>query len=455
VGPAPTAEAGRAAKFQQQSTSLFCELSGDDGTAFVYAEANSVWGDFVAVDFYDTEADPGDWPPTLFGWTHELDLTADRSQMSASIELQDAEGSPAGTAELLADLAPDGPAEPVNERFRDGNRLFRYTGAFQPLAVTGTLSLPGEIEFELVDCSAGHSELSVFENNPTGVFEGVLVHCSLETDDGFLSLFGLADRHGAFTDVFFAPAEGDEVAGYGEGVLSRTQWSVSVELYEIFGAASLGTADIEADLIPSGERHTFTVQGRGYRYKVWVEPISVDGNVRLQMGDLDESLTLDDEVCWAEEFRVVARINERIGPKPGGKPPVNDTPEGALGLAVPSTQNVQTRGASPIGEAETGCLDYGDFGSVPMGYTLWYTITGTGGTITLDTAGSDFDTVVAVYVLDGADLVEVDCNDDVFLDVGHTRQAMLSLDTEAGVTYYVQAGGWTESEFGRLRLRTW
>ena len=38
--------------------------------------------------------------------------------------------------------------------------------------------------------------------------------------------------------------------------------------------------------------------------------------------------------------------------------------------------------------------------------SVWYTVEGTGGELTVDTAKSNFDTVLAVYVMDGDGLVE-------------------------------------------------
>jgi len=51
---------------------------------------------------------------------------------------------------------------------------------------------------------------------------------------------------------------------------------------------------------------------------------------------------------------------------------------------------------------------------VPFGHTAWWTFTGSGGDVTMDTAGSDFDTVVGVYVLNGGAFEQVGCVDDVF-----------------------------------------
>ena len=67
--------------------------------------------------------------------------------------------------------------------------------------------------------------------------------------------------------------------------------------------------------------------------------------------------------------------------------------------------SVATKGASPDFEAPYECLTFeedGEIFEIPVGHTVWYRVVGTGGTITVDTAGSDFDTVIAVYTADGA-----------------------------------------------------
>ena len=91
---------------------------------------------------------------------------------------------------------------------------------------------------------------------------------------------------------------------------------------------------------------------------------------------------------------------------------------------------------------------------------LWYKITGTGAPVTIDTAGSNFDTVIGVFERDGADYTELACNDDVFFEpVGSTYQAALTFDTVAGQTYYIEVGGFQNffdpdnPEFGLLKLK--
>ena len=90
-----------------------------------------------------------------------------------------------------------------------------------------------------------------------------------------------------------------------------------------------------------------------------------------------------------------------------------------------------------------------------MGHTVWFRVQGTGSEVTVDTAGSDYDTVAAAYVSDGAGgFTEVACVDDVPLDpFGRTLQAAITFPTEIGTTYYVQIGGFPDDlTYGNLRV---
>jgi hypothetical protein len=91
---------------------------------------------------------------------------------------------------------------------------------------------------------------------------------------------------------------------------------------------------------------------------------------------------------------------------------------------------------------------------LPFAHTAWWTFTGTGGDVTIDTAGSDFDTIVAVYVSEGGSFAQVGCVDDVFdPETGEgSFQASITVATEAAQTYFIQAGGFGDSA-GTLRLR--
>jgi hypothetical protein len=68
--------------------------------------------------------------------------------------------------------------------------------------------------------------------------------------------------------------------------------------------------------------------------------------------------------------------------------------------------------------------------------------------MTVDTAGSSFNTVLGVYDRKGDTLVEIACVDDL---VGETLQARVTFATEPGEVYLVQVGGYA-GQFGNLRV---
>ena len=76
--------------------------------------------------------------------------------------------------------------------------------------------------------------------------------------------------------------------------------------------------------------------------------------------------------------------------------------------------------------------------------TLWFKWTApTNGNMTIDTFGSDFDTMLGVYTGTGiGDLVEVALNDDADDDI---RQSCVYFNAEEGVTYFIMAGGFSDS----------
>jgi hypothetical protein len=181
--------------------------------------------------------------------------------------------------------------------------------------------------------------------------------------------------------------------------------------------------------------------------------------------DIEGTLTLgtmafDLGACVGIDIRVKFIDTFPRGPKPGGKLPANDLPGGAKLLAVGSRTSVATKGASPAFEEPFECLTFeedGEVFEVPVGNTVWYRIVGTGDPVTVDTAGSDYDTVIAVYTSDGAggfDPVPGACVDDVPLEpLGRTLQAAVTFDTVQGTVYYVQIGGYPQSfPYGNLRV---
>ena len=83
-----------------------------------------------------------------------------------------------------------------------------------------------------------------------------------------------------------------------------------------------------------------------------------------------------------------------------------------------------------------------------LGATAWYTVTpAADGFMGVDTALSDYDTVVAVYTGTPGSFVEQACGDD---EAG--QQSHVSLAVTAGTTYYIMVGAKNEGAGGNLHL---
>lgn len=157
-----------------------------------------------------------------------------------------------------------------------------------------------------------------------------------------------------------------------------------------------------------------------------------------------------DATCQALEVVSRELVRPANGPKPGGPAPANDTVAGAPRLAPGTTARSTNRGAAVEPETRMTC-------AADPGRTLWWTFVGTGRPVRLDTAGSRFDTAIAVYERRGGRLRPVACNDDVdpgFPYPKSTLQGRLEVPTVAGRVYSVQVGG-VFSDFGRLVLTLW
>ena len=123
--------------------------------------------------------------------------------------------------------------------------------------------------------------------------------------------------------------------------------------------------------------------------------------------------------------------------------PTSDMFAGAITIsALPytdtgrSTVNATTEAGEDV---DPSCTDF-------IGKTVWYRfVVGSSGTFTADTLGSNFDTVIVVYqgtTLGG--LSEVACDDDGGGAAGGPSK-ITSFSVSAGLTYYVQVGGWRSS----------
>lgn len=440
-----TALADRPSKFSEHFVFFECGLPGD---VFVTASFSSEFGSSASVG-----------TPDFFGETADVTVSeaGGGATMDAVIPLTDIDGNPAGEAVLHAVLTATG-AETLVEPFRDGNRWIKTTGVLREMAISGMLDLPGGS----VDLADGHcfgeiGDLDVFETNPRATVihnEGVFIDCNWETAEGFAHLFVINDTFGQFADAFLEiPGEHLLFTTGDAGVtISAESLDASIPMFdEITGFDESAAAS--ATFEPLGDPVSFVLVGQNSHEKNVQQRLIPNGEFIFSTG---HSFALDADACFAATFDFHTVFTAPSGPKPGGPTPFNDTPEGALELEIGHSINQQTKGTAVAPEVPAATCPEGEFDV--MGHTVWYTFTGTGDPVTIDTAGSNFDTMVAVY--DDA-LSEIACDDDVVLDpIGFVFQAALTIETVEGAAYYVQAGGFdplpftgiSTPEFGRLRL---
>ena len=431
-------------RFSEHFVFFECGLPGD---VFVTAFLSSEFGSGASVG-----------TPDFSGETPDVTVSeaGGGATMDAVIPLTDFDGNSAGEAVLHAVLTPTG-EETVLEPFREGNRWIKETGVIRQMAISGSLDLPGES----IDLSTGHcfgeiGDVEVFATEPHAFVignSGVFIDCSWETPDAFASLFVASDEGGTFADAVLEVPGEHLLFTTGEADVAMNAESLEVSIPMFDEITGLGeSAAASAALEPLGDPVTFFVVAQNQHEKNIQQRLIPDGELIFSTG---QSFALDADSCFAATFDFHTVFTAPSGPKPGGPTPVNDTPEGALELEIGRSINQQTGGTAVAPELPaTTCPEFFD----AFGHTVWYTFTGTGDPLTVETAGSNFDTMLAVY---DAELTEIACEDDVGLDpVGFSLQAALTIDTIEGATYYVQVGGFdpviftgvSTPQFGRLRI---
>jgi hypothetical protein len=448
-----------ALRFSDHAVNIFCDAFGEEGELHLFAGVGVAFGPEAFLDAWAAPVDL-ELPPDISGFSDQVVVVeADGgATLTATIPLVDPDGAPVGDAVITADLTPTGEVI-VLEPFRDGNRWIKTTGTVAFMNVTGTLDLPGAFpDFLLEDLGCGGEifDAEVFETQPHAFVngnEGIVVFCFWESDGTFAHLFAVDDEFGTFADASLFTEGVRDFFGSTDAVsLDATSLTVEVPLIN-FRTNEPGTASAAATLSPLGAPVTSTILTQNSVDRVTEQGLLTDGTLAFSTGD---QFAMDDEHCFAAIFDSHFTFTPSAGPKPGGKAPVNDTPDGALPIGIGGSVNAQTGGTAPDPEMQvTTCPEGAPFDAV--GHTLWYSFTGTGDPVTIDSAGSNFDTVVAVY---DDELNELACIDDnEFEPVGVTFQGALTVDTVEGATYYVQAGGFlqffdpeAEAEFGRLRL---
>jgi hypothetical protein len=294
--------------------------------------------------------------------------------------------------------------------------------------------------------------------------DGVDLDCSLESVVATGHLVASArDRSNgtgyAFVDVFVDPTD-DAAPILGGGTetpstLTKQGLAATFEMADDATGNVIGSGTVAATFKVTHSQHFVAIYQSGTQKGIYYT-LSVVGSLSVTSGA--NHYTFDMAGCDASAAHVRSSFHDPRPPKPGAKVPTNDLPASALPIAAGGRFRVQTDNAALDPEAE--CIQTFEEGpySLPFGRTVWFKVTGTGRPITVDPAGSDFDTVVAAYRVTGAGLEQLACIDDGTGPLNTPKQASVTIDTQVGATYLVQVGGIgdvPDSEFGHLRVKVY
>jgi hypothetical protein len=362
------------------------------------------------------------------------DLTITAGAVSGTIPMlrftPGEEPVPAGAASVDLALTPLG--EPVRDRtsLRTNENVRSSTIAFtQPVAVSGSVAVNGTTYSEVPECLGAHDTFTTRTTNPDtrvgGIGSGSTfdAFCVLGDSEGALQLA----RDGKDSIGFFETFSEDNSVF---GVIDEAIWrpgTLSGTYHLESGGSGTATASVEQGALV--DEFDFLDTLGPFRRTLHVERYDAAGR-----------LTLPDGTTWPLTCTLEISKGMSILHSPSGPRLTNDVPADAVPLAPGDRAELKTGRAAPVGEIGTECAES------EFSRTVWYSVDGDGGDVTLDTAGSDFDTVVAVYVERDGALVEVACGND-----DEDRFATVAWRTEPGVRYLVQVGG-ADGQSGNLVL---
>ena len=450
-----TVSAAQRTRYVDQAAYVECDGVVDGGYISSFVGHGDVFGGEASVDFWLDPAIPFEDPQTATGFTDtDVSHSAAGSDvtLSASWALTDADGNPLGDGSMTASMVRVGDPRPQGP-VPKSNHHSRTSIIDQDIEGTATFDLLG-VTYELA-CAGVVTDVSVDEANPTAFVSanaGVKVDCFWETEDSIAGFFAIDDGFGFYSSAFVFSSDGEIDATSFSGSIDASGVDVALDLTN-FETGDTATATGVASFALLGDPVTSFIRQQDSLIKSVEQALTPDGSFDVSTG---QSYAIDADHCLTESFAEHAMGSQPKGPKPGA-PPVNDAPDGALPFKLGGVVNIQTTGTAL--DPEVGITTCPQGFQDDFGHTVWYTFVGTGGPVTLDTSGSNFDTVIAAFTRDGDTFTEVGCEDDVsYQPIGTSFQAVLTIDTEAGQTYYVEAGGFRRFfqpdlvQNGRLRL---
>ena len=326
------------------------------------------------------------------------------------------------------------------DRGGSGNQHVRATIVTATLTAEAVLSLPG-VTVDSLTCSGSSSTATYVSNSPASTvrFERRFYDSARCQGNAQVGLFGPEDG-----EYYLSVEVGEANNQYNLfGVVEEPKGKSFTAVLPLRNSQTgevLGEYEVAVTLTPRDKATTTVLRTATARITQRTTLYDVSAQVSLPSIDIDAS-------CEALEVTTREIVRAAEGPKPTSTPPPNDALAGARPITVGDTVRTTTRGAALLPEAPVSC-------ATDPGRTVWYSFVGTGAKVHLDTAGSSFDTALAVYQMQDGELIEIGCADDVEQDYPfptQTLQAQLDIPTTAGRTYYVQVAG-VYADYGRLVL---
>ena len=292
---------------------------------------------------------------------------------------------------------------------------------------------------------------------------GVDLFCLLDSADATGTLFAITrDRNDggsfAFVDLFIEPTDPGAIVlsgGMDDPPLTTAGIDATFDMNDDDTGDVLGSAHIAATFTSTGAYRARRVYQHSDQMGIF-DRFTVAG--ALTVTTTAANYAFDLVGCEAGGQDRLDQIHDPSGPKPGGTAPANDLPGGAMPVAPGSRLQLWTGGASMAPEVPCLVTFDDEVFEFEWGRTVWFSLVGTGKSVTIDPRGTNFDSVVAAYTSGAGGLQQVGCVDDD--DVLHTAQGPLTIDTQPGVTYLIQIGGVDgnigsdslDPQWGRLRL---
>ncbi|HEV2810209.1 MAG TPA: hypothetical protein VGV93_07435 [Acidimicrobiales bacterium] len=434
--------------------SVVCAASTNQGIIHLMvggSEARHV----VGLDVWGPNDDVELVPPRLRTEIDDprIDVVFDGARLQANAPLLDRQGEDAAHAAIVLHLDFGEPQTDRNTTHM-GNRTSHLTQTVRAVSAEGSLEISDGRKFELSACQGSHVQEAVKESNPRSlIIRGTAesLRCTVTGEAGMLDLW----IEGPTIDLYLtAPGETQpwltgiahqhDSWGLAEGYVFRDDMHITERTGSV-----LGDGQLQLWVEPTGRTFSSTLRfTRGAVRTRTTEIVATAGSVILPI----ENGEFDLSGCIGYLFDTQGHVTDPAR-QPTGPVPVNDEPASATPVALGRGVTQQTGGAAVEVEVVPSCMfDPASEEVIPSGHSVWFSFEGTGAPVTVDTAGSLFDTVVTVYARNGERLVELGCASETGTFPEESFQAAVTVDTEQGSTYLVQVGGFMY-DYGVLKLK--